>query len=51
MAELSVLMRDNEKGTHLYMEALVLRPSDSNILLSLAKLYLQVSILQFLKIF
>lgn len=42
MAELSVMMRENEKATHLYKEALVLNPSDPDILLALAKLYMQV---------
>lgn len=42
MAELSVVMRDNEKATHLYKEALNLSPSEPDILLALAKLYMQV---------
>lgn len=44
MAELSLLMRESEKAAHLYKEALTLSPSDPDILLALAKLYMQVCI-------
>lgn len=43
MAELCISMRDNEKATHFYKEALALSPSNSEILVALAKLYLQVN--------
>lgn len=46
MAELSVSMRDNEKATQYYKEALSLNPTNSALLVALAKLYLQMNYLE-----